>query len=189
MKANNKQRERERLEELDMLQNGTWFTPQPTPDYIPQFSPNAFASVKAIGYVYNDGGRAAAGYKGVTGDCATRAISIAASKSYQEVYDAINQLSKAERTGKRKKGVSNARTGVYRVTSQKYLESLGWKWIPTMGIGTGCTVHLNASELPKGRIIAKVSRHLVAVIDGVIHDLSDCSRGGNRCVYGYYIKE
>jgi hypothetical protein len=31
-----------------------------------------------------------------------------------------------------------------------------------------------------------VSRHAVAVIDGVIHDTYDCSRGGKRCVYGYW---
>jgi hypothetical protein len=30
------------------------------------------------------------------------------------------------------------------------------------------------------------SRHLVAVIDGVIHDTHDCSRDGTRCVYGYF---
>jgi hypothetical protein len=27
------------------------------------------------------------------------------------------------------------------------------------------------------------------VIDGVIHDTHDCSRGGTRCVYGYWRKE
>jgi hypothetical protein len=55
-----------------------------------------------------------------------------------------------------------------------------------MEIGKGCKVHLRADELPKGKIICSVSRHLVAVIDGVINDTHDCSRDGNRCVYGYY---
>jgi hypothetical protein len=31
-----------------------------------------------------------------------------------------------------------------------------------------------------------LSRHYAAVIDGVLHDVVDCSRGGTRCVYGYY---
>ena len=53
-------------------------------------------------------------------------------------------------------------------------------------IGSGCRVHLRAEELPPGRLIVSVSRHLVAVIDGVIHDTLDCSRNGSRCVYGYY---
>ena len=49
-----------------------------------------------------------------------------------------------------------------------------------------CTVHLRADELPAGRIIASLSRHVVAVIDGVIHDIYDPSRDGTRCVYGYW---
>jgi hypothetical protein len=57
-----------------------------------------------------------------------------------------------------------------------------------MGIGTGCTVHLKADELPAGRIIVRLSGHYAAVIDGVLHDTSDCSRDGTRCVYGYWVK-
>ncbi len=137
-------------------------------------------------YEFNDGGRAAAGYKGQTGDCVTRAIAIATGKPYQEVYDAINDASQAEMRGSRKRGVSNARTGVYKQTAKKYLEALGWAWTATMGIGTGCKVHLKASELPAGRLIVSVSKHKVAVIDGVIQDTHDCSRNETRCVYGYF---
>lgn len=137
-------------------------------------------------WVYDDGGRQAAGYRGKTGDCVVRAIAIATRMPYQEVYDALNGLAQFERTGKRKRGVSNARTGVYKQTYRKYLDSIGWEWTPTMEIGSGCTVHLRADELPKGRLIVSVSRHLVAVIDGVVHDTSDCTRRGTRCVYGYF---
>jgi hypothetical protein len=137
---------------------------------------------------FNDGGREAAGFRGKTGDCVVRAIVIATEKPYLEVYEALNGLSESERTGKRKRRKSNSRTGVYRVTYQKYLESLGWTWTPTMRIGQGCTIHLRADELPNGRLIVKVSRHLAAVLDGVIHDTSDPSRGGTRCVYGYFRK-
>lgn len=139
-------------------------------------------------FTYNDGGRTEAGYKGNTGDCVTRAIAIASKTSYREVYDALNGLSKYERTGKRKTGKSNARTGVYKSTYHKYLLSKGWKWTPTMLIGQGCKVHLKASELPKGRIIVSLSKHLSAVINGVVNDTFDPSRNGTRCVYGYYSK-
>jgi hypothetical protein len=139
-------------------------------------------------FQYNDGGRRDAGYVGDTGDCVVRAIAIATQKPYQEVYDAINVLGKSERTGKRKSGRSNARTGVYKQTERRYLDSLGWRWTPTMFIGSGCKVHLKAEELPKGRLVVFVSRHSVAVIDGVINDTYDCSRGESRCVYGYYSK-
>jgi len=137
-------------------------------------------------FVFHDGGRAAAGYKGLTGDCVTRSIAIATGKTYQEVYDAINQLARAERIGKRKRRRSSSRTGVFRRTYQHYLESLGWRWTSTMSIGSGCRVHFCASELPQGPLIVKVSRHLTAVIDGVLYDTHNCARGGARCVYGYF---
>lgn len=137
-------------------------------------------------FVFHDGGRAAAGYKGLTGDCVTRSIAIATGKPYQEVYVALNRLALVERTGRRKRKCSNSRTGVFRRTYQRYLESLGWRWTSTMKIGSGCQVHLRASELPQGPLLVKVSRHLTAVIDGVIYDTHNCSRGGTRCVYGYF---
>jgi hypothetical protein len=135
-------------------------------------------------FEHDDGGRQAAGFRGAAGDCVTRAISIATGKPYHEVYGAINEAAKSERMKAR--GKSSARTGVFKQTSRKYLVSLGWKFTPTMGIGTGCKVHLREGELPMGRLIAKVSRHAVAVIDGVIHDTYDPSRNGTRCVYGYW---
>jgi hypothetical protein len=137
-------------------------------------------------FVFHDGGRAAAGYRGSTGDCVTRSIAIATGKPYQEVYDALNRLSQTERLGKRKRRRSNSRKGVFRATYQRYLESLGWRWTSTMSIGSGCQVHLRASELPAGPLLVKVSRHLTAVIDGTLYDTHNCSRGGTRCVYGFF---
>jgi len=139
-------------------------------------------------FVKSDGGREEAGFKGNTGDCVTRAIATATGMSYKEIYDGINEMAKGERTGKRKKGKSSARTGVYKQTIRKYMKSIGWTWVPTMQIGQGCRVHLRGDELPKGRLVVNVSKHSVAVIDGVIYDSHDCSRRGTRCVYGYYIK-
>lgn len=137
-------------------------------------------------FVFDDGGRAAAGFRGGAGDCVTRAIAIATGKPYREVYDAINTAAQSERASKRRRGRSSARTGVHKPTSRKYIAELGWKWTPTMLVGKGCKVHLRADELPTGRLIVAVSRHLVAVIDGVIHDTHDPSRDGTRCVYGYW---
>ncbi len=138
-------------------------------------------------FIEDDGGRAAAGYKGSPGDCVTRAIAIASGLPYSQVYDEINALAAAEKPSPRRRRRSSARTGVYKITFDKYIRGLGATWVSTMGIGTGCKVHLRSDELPKGRIIARCSKHLVAVIDGVIHDTKDQSRGGTRCVYGYYV--
>lgn len=41
-------------------------------------------------WVFDDGGRAAAGFKGQTGDCVTRALAIALGRDYREVYDAMH---------------------------------------------------------------------------------------------------
>jgi hypothetical protein len=148
-------------------------------------------------YVYNDGGRAAAGFKGSTGDCVTRAIAIATGLPYREVYDLVNSMAhRSVRTSHalsrgpvRHRSLSSARTGVFKPDTKKILARLGWKWTPTMGIGTGCKVHLASDELPTGRLIVSVSKHLVAVIDGVIHDTHNPDRGGTRCVYGYWQPE
>jgi hypothetical protein len=137
-------------------------------------------------FIYNDGGRAAAGYRGDTGDCATRAVAIAAGLAYGTVYERINELAERERRGKRKRHISHARTGVYVQTLHRLMDSLGWQWVPTMQIGKGCTVHLRADELPAGRLVVRVSKHYTVVIDGVIHDTYDPSRDGKRCVYGFW---
>jgi hypothetical protein len=144
------------------------------------------AAPVALSFMYDDGGRAATGFKGDTGDCVTRAIAIATGKPYAEVYALVNEHSAKERRGSRKRGKSSARTGVHKPTIRKIMAALGWQWVPCMQIGSGCQVHLRSDELPAGRLVVSVSRHLTAVIDGVIHDTFDPSRDGTRCVYGYY---
>lgn len=154
-----------------------------------------------MNWVYDDGGREAAGFKGrAAGDCVCRAISIVTEQPYREVYNLINEFGKAERIGKHQRSRSNARTGVYPKTIRKIMAYLGWTWVPTMKIGSGCKVHLQADELPSGRIMVSLSHHETAVIDGVIHDIYDPNDRGswidasgnpittNRCVYGYYVK-
>jgi hypothetical protein len=136
-------------------------------------------------FQYDDGGREAAGFKGQTGDCVCRSIAIVTGLPYQAVYFSLNECADSMRQTKRVRG-SHARTGVNRSVYEKYLKQLGWTFVPTMKIGSGCKVHLVASELPPGRIIARLSRHLCAVVDGVIHDTHDPSRNGTRCVYGYF---
>jgi hypothetical protein len=135
---------------------------------------------------YDDGGRAAAGYKGHTNDCVVRAIAIAGRRDYQAVYDDINAIAKSERLTKRHPKRSNARTHVRDTTVYRYMKELGWPWTPTMFIGSGCRVHVRPEEIPGGRIILNLSCHIAAAIDGVVHDISDPSRDGTRCVYGYW---
>jgi|TARA_B100001964_G_C14126031_1_gene550583 hypothetical protein len=125
-------------------------------------------------FKFNNGG-----WKGAKrGDCVARAISIATEKSYDEIFNGLLVWAKEAKDLPNSKKVYTA-----------FLHAHGWKWKPTMGIGTGCKVHLKASELPKGRIICRCSHHLVAVVDGEIQDTYNPSRDGSRCVYGYFYKE
>lgn len=139
-------------------------------------------------FIFDDGGRSKAGFKGNAGDCCARAFSIATGRPYQEVYDLINEFSAKERKGTRKRGMSNARNGVHKATAQKVAYALNdrVRWVPCMTIGSGCKVHMREDELPKGNIVVSLSRHFAAVCHRVLYDTHDCSRDGMRCVYGYW---
>jgi hypothetical protein len=159
-------------------------------------------------FVHDDGGRAAAGYKGSAGDCVCRAVAIASGRSYPEVYDALADGTGNERKT-RERSARSARNGIHTSKDwfKRYMREIGFVWTPCMGIGTGCRVHLHDGELPMGRLVVSVSKHLTAVIDGVIHDTYDPQREAHvmhfngasssddprvvhsiarRCVYGYW---
>ena len=149
-------------------------------------------------FIYDDGGRAAAGHTPKK-DCVTRSIAIATGKPYQEVYNSIARLSHNERRGKHKRGISHPSTGVYKATLIKYMNSIGWQWkshasCSLAAYNLQCSqiscplTRLHMNELPGGRLVVAVSRHLTAVINGVMHDTHDGSHNGLRCVYGFFKK-
>lgn len=126
---------------------------------------------------YNDGGRSKYFNATHVGDCVTRAIAIASGMDYKEVYNLFYKVS--GRT---------PRNGVEKKTIRKVMQILGAVWTPCMKIGSGCTCHLRKNEIPmEERIVCSLSGHLTAVINGVVNDTYDCTRGGERCVYGYWI--
>jgi hypothetical protein len=149
-----------------------------------------------IVFVHNDGGRAAAGFNrlAVHGDCVARSVAIASGRPYAEVHAALAAGNAAERITKRTgrhAGKRSADHGIHvkRKWFKTYMASLGFTWVPTMEIGGGCKVHLRADELPTGRLVVQVSKHMCAVVDGVVHDTHDPSRDGTRAVYGYWVFE
>ena len=148
-------------------------------------------------FTYDDGGREDAGYKGDAGDCVVRAIAIATEIPYKEVYEDLMERNRAyyeaTRSRKRTKRTGTPRTatpreGVFRKSTSRTCKI-------RLDVGadhahrSGCTVHMRADELPNGRIITRLSKHVCAVIDGVIHDTHNPSRDGTRCVYGMFTKE
>jgi SNF2 family DNA or RNA helicase len=127
----------------------------------------------------NDGGRAAAGYKGSVGDCVTRAISIALNPDgsrYQEIYDALKS--------RMRKG-DGPRNGCPKEIWFPYLSELGWKRVEIpLVLGRDA-----APQLPSGRVIVETIKHLVTAVDGVFHDTSDHSERTKNTVKAYWIKE
>lgn len=126
-------------------------------------------------YKYNDGGRSNYFAANKVGDCVTRSISIAKGKDYKQVYNEIKKL-----VG------YTPRNGIYKKDTKKVMAHFGGTWVSCSSIGQKQRVHLNTEELPSGRIICQLSKHVTCVINGVINDTYDPSRDGTRLVYGYW---
>lgn len=141
-------------------------------------------------FVFDDGGRSKY-FKGTGGDCVARSIAIVTGKDYLDVYNALADGNASQRKSKNSKSSHGKRTALRGISTKRkwfkdLMKSWGFEWVATMKVGQGCTTHLIEDDLPKGRIIVKVTGHFVAVIDGVIYDTFDPSRDGSRCVYGYW---
>lgn len=117
-------------------------------------------------WVYDDGGRLAAGLHGQGNDCAVRAIAIATGGSYLAIY---NDLA--------------PHIGVYRQVWQPYLENLGFVWHIAMEVGHSARVRVR--DLPQGIVVAMLRGHICTIIDGVVHDTFDHTKDGAAVVYGY----
>lgn len=152
-------------------------------------------TIGAMPFVYDDGGRSKYFQAEKVGDCVVRSIAVAAEMDYKEVYEDLferNRAHYAERDAKYHKRTPaptrSPRDGVRRAVYEPYLFSLGFTWLPLMHVGEGCKVHLVAHELTpySNHFIARLSKHLCAVVYGVVRDTHDPSRDGTRCVYGVY---
>lgn len=107
-----------------------------------------------------------------------RAVAIVDQRSYTEVFDEVEQFRRR----------CDLQLGALKNWLPRYMLHLGWEWTPTTFLAEGCTTHLRASELPRGRIVVRISMGVAAVVDRVLHDVSDESRGGRRCVYGWWAR-
>lgn len=148
----------------------------------------------AIEFVFDDGGKSKYISQKRTGDCFCRAVAIASGIEYIEVAKVISHFAAKERvTTKRLKKYKSAKGatssvtgGVWKATGDKVLRHLGFEKVYSMRVGVGCEVHVRANELPMGRLVLSLSRHYAAVVDRVLRDNHDCSRGGTRCVYAIW---
>jgi hypothetical protein len=142
-------------------------------------------------YQYNDGGRKQAGFKGTAGDCGARAMAIALGLDYTAVY---KELAQANADNGRAK---SARNGIMKDVYSEVLKRHGWVWVsaPTFKVLEGYKNSegkvlfgrkAKCSDMPSGTVIARQAGHYVAVIDGIAHDIWDCT---HKMVYGYWAKK
>ena len=129
---------------------------------------------------YNDGGKKRAGFKGESGDCSLRAISIATNQHYRTVKKVMDQMV-IEMTGGLHRSCNN---GTPEPVSHRYLTERGWELVLTKNS------YLN--DIPKrGTFIAVSPRHNCAVINGTVQDTwrshqSNRTKTGYPVLQGYY---
>lgn len=97
--------------------------------------------MSGIPFTFDDGGRAEAGFKGWAGDCAVRALAIASDEDYQVVYDELYDANRAALPRGANTTASPRDGGTTRKVYDAWLAKRGWRWTPTMLIGSGCTTH------------------------------------------------
>lgn len=128
-------------------------------------------------FVYDDGGRIKYFKAANVNDCVVRSIAIATGRNYKQVYDETRHL-----VG------YTPRNGVYQKDVKRVMQHFGGSWVSCMQFGEGCKAHLTDNEIPmRGNVVCSLSKHVVAVVNGVMHDTYDSSRNGTRCVYGYWV--
>lgn len=126
----------------------------------------------------NDGGREAAGFKGKTGDCVTRAIAIATGRDYSSVRKDLMGATSDFRSASKSRAARNAksnsvRNGTLNKVYQPYLESIGWKRIALQKFGDSKRYYMTTDDIPMGTVIIEMRKHLVTVIDHVVQDTWD----------------
>lgn len=118
-------------------------------------------------YNYNDGGRRASHNSGGVSDCVTRALSIVSHCGYDIAKAYLAPLMTPE-------GVD-----VFAPDFAKLMDAAGLVYVPTL------PRTFRVSQLPEvGNYIAHTSRHVSAVVDGVIQDTFDTR---DELVQGYWI--
>ena len=127
-----------------------------------------------MNFVYDDGGKAASGRRGESGDCAVRAMAIAMERGYDECYKLLADANKA--TG----NARSARNGVPKSVFTRVLAQHGWMWVSAPKFeGRKARYY----DLPQHPTIARMAGHIAAVRGGKIYDTWDCS---DKMVYGYW---
>ena len=133
-----------------------------------------------IDYRYDDGGRAAAGYRGKTGDCVVRAIAICAREVYRAVY--VTMAGHMKRNGYAASGNAYATRERNRKAPRRRGQ-LTAKRVQDQVLGAYGfrKISLPAGERPTfteayhrfGDCVVGTTKHVAAIVDGALRDTFD----------------
>ena len=134
-------------------------------------------------WVYDDGGRAAAGFRGRSGDCAVRALAIAGGLGYVEAKDLLEDCAEAFSLGRsrearrqaaRPRGGRSLAAGTFTPIMAAAMKRVGWDWVNLRGAAAGSSVGYPLLDDDTcrqiGRGVLNVRKHFTAVVGGVIRD-------------------
>lgn len=124
-----------------------------------------------IRFERDDGGRAAAGYRGDAGDCAVRAFCILTGADYHAAYKEFayaNSVMRDERDSQR--GVRSARNGVVKRAYEAVFRRHG---IVKVKQGRGVKPTYTEAHERYGNCIVSTRGHLAAIVDGALRDTFD----------------
>ena len=122
-----------------------------------------------LDYVMDDGGREAAGRKGRTGDCVTRALSILTERPYLECYKALAVANSQEKRGKGYGKVS-ASHGVAKPAYEKVYREFG---LEKVKLPAGAKPTFTEALATYGDCVVTTARHVCCLKDGALHDTWD----------------
>ncbi len=145
----------------------------------PELSSQAHTGQPPSGFVQSDGGRSRSRRPRQKDDCTVRALALVTERPYDEAYDALASA-----------GRQSSRRFDFRTWAASALFAgfrLRWTPLPAVRGRPRVTPATFVLDHPRGRYVLRTAKHVMACIDGAIHDTHRPQPG--RCVYGYWSLE
>ena len=130
-------------------------------------------------FVPTDGGRAASKRPRQRNDCTVRALALACGVTYDSAYDELAEAGR--RCGR------GFEFGTWAGTAHFAGRTFRWIGFPAVKGQQRMNPAGFADQHPRGRYILKTAKHVLACVDGMLHDTAAPDPG--RCVYGAWAVE
>jgi hypothetical protein len=127
-------------------------------------------------FVYTDGGRSESRRPRQASDCTVIALAVAADLPYDEAYDILKDAGR-----KSHRGFNFRAWADNQIVRDWFFE---WVSFPAVKGQRRMNPVRFCCEFPKGRYIARVAKHVVAVVDGTMY--ATFPERDDRCIYGVW---